>query len=356
MSGLQPPLPSTMPKQMIGRPANPHAVMKDAVRQSASRRTNWLLLPLCFALATLYIGFFRGVFGIENFPDLQNYRNFFEGGYYIFILQRMSGLEYITSEATWSYFVDFFRLRNFEIYEILFISSVVSLGSALYYVYVNTRNPLNFLFFLNPLSMDLYVGQNRSALASGLFLLALTVRNPTLRLALMLFAGTFHISIFILTALYVLHWAYLKINEKFPNNIHRVRFFVLTILLVSVFSSFGRDITLYQLNDSRSNVLDGETSSWAYVAFWTTLVISYFALKKEDFTTIAPTMILFCFSNFILFTYTGNFSSRWAAYSIPFIAVVAGNIKGLGKEFFLVQYFIIASVAYVYWINQAQVL
>lgn len=345
-----------MRQKMIGRSGMPSAEANNPTSQRDSGVANYLLLPLCFMLATAYVGFFRGAFGVENFPDLQNYRNFFEGGYYVFILQRMSGFEYISSEAAWAFFVDFLIQRNLDIYQVLFITSVIALGSAMYYVYCSTQSLFSFLYFLNPLSMDLYIGQNRSALASGIFALALTIKNPMVRVAVMLFAGTFHISIFILTSIFILHQVYIRINQSFPNNGRRMLLFVFLVIFVALFAAFGRDATLYQLNDSRAEVFDAETSSWTYVTFWSSCAASYFFLRKEDFSTFPPVMILFCFASFILFTYTGNFSSRWAAYAIPFIAVASRNIKGIGREFFHIQFLLITIVTYIYWIKQAQIL
>lgn len=314
---------------------------------------NALALALCMMASTALIWLSIAIFGISNFPDIENYRKFFEGGYYVFILQRMSWFEYLSSEASWSSFVDFFIVRNFDVYQILFISSVISLGFSLYFVYMNCRNPAYFLFFVNPLSMDLYVGQNRSALASGLFLFALTLKNPVLRIVAMLFAGTFHISIFILMAVYFAHAGYVKLNEHFQNTDFRRRLWIAAILILAFAFAFGRSATLYQLNDSRADT-ETETSTWTYVSFWATLLVNYVIVKKEDFSGISPTIFLFCYMEFILFTYTGSFSSRWAAYAIPFIAVCSQKIEGIGKEFFYIHFFLVSLVAYVYWVGQAQ--
>lgn len=310
-------------------------------------------LALCCGLGAVYSYFFLNLFGFHNFPDLENYRIFFDAGYYYQIIINKSLLELLISESGWTYIGDYIISDRYNVYDFLIISSAMSFGFTAYFVYYYTKNLLYIAMLVNPISMDLYVGQNRSALASSIFLFSLTVDKIIVRILLMFAAFTIHLSTSILIASYVAYELITKIFKK-ENNIIRITVLIISAFIIAFLTTVLRSYTLSQIGDSRADDLIIAISSWTFVWFWSSTLFFLIFLSDKNRLRLEhflPLVFVLCF---FFYTYIETFGSRWMSFAIPFIIVGASKLPTERKFIYLTYFGLVSAVAYAYWISQAK--
>lgn len=312
-----------------------------------------LTLALCCGFGAVYATTFLKLFGFHNFPDLENYRIFFEAGYYYQILINKSLIELLISESGWTYIGDLIISDRFDVYDFLLISSAISFGLSAYFIYKYTKNLLYILMLINPISMDLYVGQNRSALASSVFLFSLTLDRLSVRIFTMFVAFTIHLSTSIFIGSYVAYEFITKFFRK-DNVAIRISTLVISATLIALFTTLLRSYTLSQIGDSRADDLIISISSWTFVWFWSSTLIMLIALTDKNELSFEHYLSLIFVLCFFFYTYIEAFGSRWMAFAIPFIVVGASKLPSERKLIYIFYFVLVSIVAYAYWISQAR--
>lgn len=287
---------------------------------------------------------------LKEFSDIKNYLSsmlFYkqEG-----TVHAVEGISFIVSEWLWKFIL--LQLSYFsDTKNILYIVSFFGLSVYSYFTLKKVHYFVVFLFFFNPMFIDLVLGQIRILLAFSLLLIAFQISSKK-SILFILMAILIHASSILFIGIYFI--------LKLMNNVFKNRNFyfysILLSLILALFLKYGVDIFLIALEDKRANYADKISgNSVKYSIFWflvsITLAINSYTNEHHEKLKIIIAFSITMTSLFFFSSLLGSYGQRYVAVSIPLIIISIYHLPskyawGLFSIFALWQLF-----QYFYWFN-----
>ncbi len=279
--------------------------------------------------------------GVE-FVDLENYLNKIE------YLSRTNSEVLYNNEFIWGYIISI--ISKFENH--IFVFSVLSFLSCVFVCWYTYRN-LNYkplaLFLINPLMVDFFVSQTRSAVAISICLIGLRFSNPLKYLIVITSIGI-HTSMSLLL-LMVLTFDFLSYSKnKFGlKNLDLYNYtfclfspIVIALLYTAILSFIG---------DRRAEFSGSETVTFKFILFWVfslAFFLFYFIqTRTDDFNSF---LLIYFLSLFIGFSIFNIYSLRFLTYSIPFVILGIDHIK-TGRAIYINLLFLYFTILWLFWLR-----
>lgn len=285
------------------------------------------------------------------FPDLINYREGFQSGWYVFSILNLDLLDLLLSEAGWVYGFDYLWQQTGNIFVAFAIVSATAVVLLVFYIYSRTRSLIACLFVFNPAFVHLTVEQLRSGLASGLFYVAVTLRSELIRAGLFVAAISLHTSFLLFTAFY---YAF-RVAQR-QGLIARLNgnYFLsmIALFVAAAVISFFRDAVLEGIGDERAYIDIDQTSGILLALGWGTFLLSYFFLRKDR---QAPFELYFFALNVFLLVssiFTQSYGSRFVAIGVPALAALSVHMTSRARTLFYLHYFAFSLVYFWIWSSQ----
>lgn len=284
-----------------------------------------------------------------GFTDLQNYINRFNelasfGDSYINISGTFLG--FFVSEGLWSYLLLGFARLDFDAGFSLSIISFLCSFTVCAYVLSKSKWYFSIFLLVNPLLVDLFLSQQRSALAFSLFLIALMNRRISIFIVIFCIAIFIHTASILLFSLYFIsNFLVKKIKVTSLKSINMRSLIVFTLFALTV--AIGKDIVLTFINDRRGGGI-GESVSLAYASFWFfALAVVVILCKTKNLIAVQiciSLLVLFCIS-----TLFGQYSARYLSFGYPFLIVCVSHLKGAYSPIFFMLIIFYQFIQWIYW-------
>ena len=244
------------------------------------------------------------------------------------------GIAWLFSEPLWKEVIIFIGYA-FEDYRavIYFISFLIAF-TYVSFLMKRVEVYVAMIFLFNPMTVDLFMGQIRSAVAFSLVLIAYNLfeKNNDKKIVpiiLLMMAFFIHISMLIFYGVFYLLY---RLNQKVEDKKYYL-IAILTALFIALFMKYGANIILLIVSDTHANYEEViESSSVAYSITWfiIAMIVATFAEFKDSKNRIvvayAVTIMCFFFFSSIL----GMFAARYVALVMPFIII---SISYLPKHY-----------------------
>jgi hypothetical protein len=306
-----------------------------------------------FIYATLFTTGFMAIGWREinpyGFDDLDNYRAGFQSSIYLYHTLDLSIIEFFLAEATWVRGFDalYEYLNDIDLAFATVTATSVFLLSA--YVIRRTGSVVPLIFFMNPGFIDMVVGQIRSGLAAGLFFTAVNIRSLWIKVALILLASSLHTS-FLLLGLFYLGFYLLKRVGPLDLTIVRPYAVMALLAVAAVVVTLFRDVLLASVGDSRGfDVLTYQSRVFLTLGFLS-FSLSYALLSRDKSLTFEAAFYLFNMVMALAGAIIGVYGSRFVAYGIPVLAVMAASLPVERRVPFYLQYAVFSALYFTYWI------
>jgi hypothetical protein len=306
-----------------------------------------------FLCAALFAALFMAVgwqsINPYGFDDLDNYRIGFQSQIYLYRNLGLSPIEFFLNEAAWVWGFDYLYGYVEDIDLAFLIVTVSSVFLLSLYVIRRTGSFLPLLFFINPGFVDMVVGQIRSGFAAGLFFTALQVRIKWIKILLIVLASSIHTSFMLLGVFY---GAFYFLRRMGPFDITVVKPYV-TVALITIAAIViivFRDVLLASVGDERAfEVLSYQSRVFLSIGF-VSFSISYILLSEEKSVTFESGFYLFNVVMALTSALIGVYGSRFVAYGIPVLAVMAADLPPKRRWPFYLQYVSFSALYFFYWI------
>ncbi len=264
--------------------------------------------------------------------------------------EEYQGIAYLFSEKLWKYLLVKTTLFVDDYREILYLASVISLTIYSFFTFKRVNVITGMFFMMNPMFIDLIMGQVRIALAFALLLVAYEVKPKKISF---FFVGA---AILIHTAALLLFGIYFLLRLLGNRITGRGYYFysILIAALIVFFLKFGVSSILLEVGDKRAQYADMvKSSSVAYSIFWflLSLMLSWKAkIDDENKKTIVAfsiaMMSLFFFSSVI-----GLYGQRYVAISIPLIIISISYLPKFYRQYTFLALGIYQALQWFYWIQ-----
>lgn len=322
-------------------------------------KSNTILLLISIIVSYLYVFVIDWtLIKTAGFSDFFNYLEriiYLEKGG---LERSSSGLSILFSEFIWKYVLLFTSSIFSKPETALYFISALSFSIYFYFTIKRVNFFIVLILLINPMFIDLIMGQIRIALAFSLLLIAyeLKERMKYISISLLLITPMIHTSMFLIILIYfVLSFI---INLKMHLRKRYILVF-LTAFIIAFFLKFGADSILVSVGDKRANYSEViQASSIKYSLFWFILSIILFLYvkpknKNENLIVVfSITMIcLFFFSSLI-----NAYGQRYLAIAIPLVIISVNYLENKQKyiTFFLIT--IYQGLQYLYWTKSIQFL
>lgn len=312
-------------------------------------RLRHALVSITFA--TIFVHSFVAFFGVDFWLDLRAYEaNVFNVRYYEIQLQNASGLgEYLTLEPLWHYVVEGLLSLGFSTLDAFKVVSIFSCFLVCYFLLSQTNNYLILIFLINPIFVDLVVGQLRSALSLALLLVGFTSRREWPRVLAFLLASFVHTSGLLFGAIY---YGYMLVMK--PNFVSSIKyskaFWIGVAIALSVFYELTRQIFLTVLDDRRAETLLDYQSGALFGIGWLSFVISHFVLDKKKVANFPFAFYVINVMFFLGSALTGSYASRYIAVAYPMLLLMWSYLRGVPQMLFAVHWFLFTLIYAFFWL------
>lgn len=230
----------------------------------------------------------------------------------------------------------------------LMVLSFFSIFCFTLYLYKKSNSVAYFIFLLNPLTIDLFFSQIRSAVAMSFLLLALLSKNKYIITLITIIATLIHAALAIISLLLLLSYV-VEMNKNRLKLVYK-GLAIISGISFAVILAFGREIVLGAFGDRRVEY-DSDTSSITYMLFW--LFIGLVLLLVAKRSSINLRNHIYCISCLVmafLLTVFNVYSSRFIALSIPFVVLSVSDIR-LDMRIFVLFVFVTYQVTqWYYWL------
>jgi len=200
------------------------------------------------------------------------------------------------------------------------------------------------------MSIDLFMGQIRSALAFSILLLAYDIKSKRWSIVLVVMATLIHASMPLFLAIYFLLY---KLNQKVESKKYYL-IAIFTALMFAFFMRYGMNILLTLIGDRHAgyeDVIQAASISFSIVWFMIALVIATFATfengKERILAGYAITMMTFFFFSSIF----GMFAQRYVSLTMPLIIISISYLPKHFKQGTYITFFAYNLLMYKYWLT-----
>ena len=284
-----------------------------------------------------------------TFPDLQNYRIGFEGGWYMSSVINLDWLRFIAAEGAWVYGFDTLWRYVGNMDASFLIVSAAAIFLIILYIFARTKSYIAILFIFNPVVVNLVIEQIRSGIATGLFFTGTLIKRPYLQLPFFIAALSVHTSFILFVSFYYVF----KICEMAGVK----RFFDRNILVgfVAVFSfalfvSYFRDIALASIDDNRAFIKEDQTSGILLAIAWSLFLVNFYIFRSKE-EEYGFDIYFFAMNTFMMVAsiITGEYGARFVAIGVPALAVMSKHIKRDRRVVFYLHYFLFSVLYFAIW-------
>jgi hypothetical protein len=284
-----------------------------------------------------------------TFPDLKNYREGFESGWYLFSVMNLGWFRFIISEGLWVYGFDALWRWTGNIDASFFIVTALATFLIAYYIMYKTRSLLAALFICNPAYVNLVVEQLRSGLATGIFLVATLVKSPLIQAPLFVCAISIHTSFALFVMFYYLYVIVTRFGlKRFFEN--RLWLGIIALLVLAFVIAYLRDFALSAFGDSRAFIQDDQTSGILLGVAWTLFIASFYVFRaREEYGFDLYFFMLNVFM-FVASTYMGVYGARFVAIGIPSLAAMSIHVRADRRYLFYAHYFMFSGFYFIVWL------
>ena len=285
---------------------------------------------------------------IKIFSDIENYLS------RILYLSRggeertFSGLSILSGEGLWKFILLNIAHSGYDYKEFLYFISFISLSIYAFFTIKRVNIILILVFFLNPMFIDLIMGQIRIALAFSLLLIAYEMKSKKIALALLFSAIFIHTAALLIIGIYFILF---RMSLLFRTR----KYFLYSIifaLIVSLFLKYGIDILLVGLDDKRVNYSSViKASSISYSLFWflITLILVLKAKFGNEKNNIIIAFSIVMMSIFFFSSLIGSYGQRYVAISIPLIVISINYLPKYYREGTFILFGIYQLLQLIYW-------
>lgn len=319
--------------------------------------SNSIAIPFSLLYAALILWVPWAELRGTEFVDIFNYLRRIE---YI-RLYSLDGIDFgdsiismMSSEFAWSWITSVFLRLGFTGEEFLAIMSGFSASVAAWFLARRVGGIAAVIMLINPISIDLYASQIRSAVAFSIFLLAASfIGNGTLKragsLALMVFTFFIHASMPVLLGVYAAsHFIGSRLSWS-PRR--RVVITVSMAIAMALVFVVVAPIIINAIGDRRNLTAEG-SKSIAYVAFWLILAgllaISYNPRNTTLWTYFFGLIILI----FVVLSELMNTPLfRFIALSIPVILSCLPDLSRFNRPIIFLLWPLYDILLFSYWLR-----
>jgi len=304
-----------------------------------------------FVYATIYVFLIPWVDMLgREFEDTANYifriKYLYNGG----TEATYTGIKWFFDEPVWRWIILLlgvgFDDYRFALYIISFIA-MVFYGS---FLFRRVEWYIAMILLLNPMSVNLYIEQVRSALAFGVLLVAYDVSYKPAKISLAFIAFLIHASMPIFIGVYyILHYYNSRVEA------HKYYLIALGIALgMALFMKFGVDVILTAIGDRHAgygNISAGSSIAYSISWFIIAMTIAIFAdFQNSEQRVIAGYAIVFM-SFFFFSSILGVYAQRYVAVIMPIIIIAIGYLPRHIKQGTYLFMFAYNLFMFKYWLE-----
>jgi len=204
------------------------------------------------------------------------------------------------------------------------------------------------ILFFNPLMVNLFIEQIRSALAFSLLLVAYDISSRRATIFIMIMAFLIHASMVIFVAIYFMLY---KLNQVVEARKYYLVVLGISILM-ALFMRYGLDIILQILGNRHAGYSESvEGSSLSFSLFWFLLAIALSIFSnfenEEKRITIGYSILIL---NFFFFTSVfGGFAQRYVSLSFPIVIIAISYLPKHFKQVGYMALFAYSLLMFKYW-------
>lgn len=206
------------------------------------------------------------------------------------------------------------------------------------------------ILLINPLTVNLFIEQIRSALAFSLLLVAYDLSSKRGAIFLMILACSIHAAMPIFIGIYFLLLHFNRIIEE-----RKLYLVILGVsLLMAFFMNYGIEILLQLIGDRHAGYNDEvEGSSIAFSLFWflIALFLSVFSEFENEEERILIAYSILVSSFFFFSSVLGGYGQRYVALSLAIIIISIGYLPKHFKQGTYVALFAYSILMFKYWIT-----
>ncbi len=266
-----------------------------------------------------------------------------------------SGINWVLSEPIWKEVILFISDYTTDYRAALYFISAVTVFLYISFLLKRVEVYVAMIFLVNPMMVDLFLAQMRSALAFGIVLMAYDLslreeRSKLLPILLLLIAMMIHASM-------PLFYLFFFLLYYYNNRVEDYKYYFIALLfglLIAFFMKYGVTAILKIIGDRHAGFdeyISG--SSIAYSITW--MIIAFIIGTFGDFTDrrkrILAGYAIMMMSYFFFSSVVGIFAARYVALTMPLIIVSVGYLPKHIREgtyLFLLLYNI---YSFKYWLQ-----
>jgi hypothetical protein len=289
-------------------------------------------IGLSLVLSVCFIYFPWDAVSGKGFPDRDNYVDaiaaLLQNGAKHFEIDVDNIPAVVLTESLWRE-ISIFIGQNFEDPVAgLLLCSLVALAVTTFVVIQRAGVSYACIFLLAPLSIDLYMSQNRSALAMAIFLFALVVRRPVVRYSLFLVAFLVHSLVAILFLTYLFNAAVLAASKDSTRRVLTAAL-LLGVLAAGVYAFLAQDI-LSAVGDRRALQEASLPATARFALWWIVLTPVFVAFARIKTFPGNGQIVMFAVCLQAIFVFTTLFGAgalRFLSLALPFTMIAIRSIR-----------------------------
>jgi hypothetical protein len=286
-----------------------------------------------------------------TFPDLKNYKEGFESGWYLFSVMNLGWIKFILAEGLWTYGFDALWRWTGDMSLSFLIVTAVATFLIVYYIYVKTQSIIASLFILNPAFVNLVVEQIRSGLATGIFLFATLIRFRIVQALMFVCSISIHTSFILFVGFYYAFSIARAMRVTIAIN-NRVAITIVLMFFLAFTISYFRDFALSAFGDNRAFIQDDQTSGILLGVAWILFIVTFYMFRsvEEEYSFDMYFFLLNVFM-FISSTIMGVYGARFVAIGIPSLAAMSRHVSAERRPIFYAHYFLFSVFYFIVWLR-----
>ncbi|MBU1667648.1 EpsG family protein [bacterium] len=309
--------------------------------------TLWIFAVL-YAFVFVYLIPWTTLLGYE-FVDIQNYLDriiyLYAGG----TESNYTGIQWILDEPLWKYIIVLIGYTFDDYRMALYLVSFIIVIGYSSFLFRRVEYTIGMILLLNPMSIDLFMAQIRSALAFSLLLIAYDLTSKRWATVVLILASFIHASMPLFIVIYFLLY---HLNQQVESK----KYYLIAIfsaLAIALFIKFGLDPLLRFLGDRHAgyeNVIEGGSIAYSIVWFMMAVVIATFATFDNEDERVLAGYAITMMSFFFFASLFGLFAQRYVALSMPLIIIAVGYLPKHFKQGTYVAFFAYNLLMFSYWL------
>jgi hypothetical protein len=313
-----------------------------------SKSSNWIDVLNCIAFSIIYVFIPWESIG-ASFPDQQNYLERIE---YLVVnpqileLRYNTLIDYFTGEVLWAYILFVLSILSIET-KISF--AVIIFISVFNYAYVLKRYTNWFLLiivFYNPLVIELFLSQTRSAFAFSLVMIVLQSKKKIIQILIFFVAAFIHNVMYAVIIWWLFHQLIRILKIKIDWLFYTLVFGLVFNIIVYSANSFLVEIS--------SRISAHGASSFLFTAIWIPPIVLLSIVLKRNTSSVNNfyyATFYFFSSIFLWSPFFDVYGRRYFVLVLPIILIIFSEIKFSNRTSIISLVFIISIIQYIYWLG-----